>query len=377
MPEPAEADIRTHVSELARLSLTDEGQDERSLLMDGLVIAISHGFFHVVRLRSAETDTPYLCTIRKRLVRSKPSPAAMPAKRRVAQPVSLRAREIRGREEVEQRLAGEDELLRIAVGERVKFRIVAPGQGVIEDVLPRSSAITRARSETGAAHVLLANADHAALVFAVREPAPHLGLLDRYLAICERAGVDVTIVMNKVDLGIPHEVETQIGLYRDLGYTLIYTSATTGAGLDALRERLHGRISLLTGSSGVGKSSLLNDLIPGAQQRIGAVSEATGKGRHTTTGARLIPLPGGGWLADSAGIRELALWNVLPEDLPNTFVELRPFVGACQYDDCEHTPNEEGCALRGALEAGRISPARFASFERLLAEAREAVTLGR
>jgi ribosome biogenesis GTPase len=253
----------------------------------------------------------------------------------------------------------------------VRFRIVSADQGVIEELLPRHGAITRARSETGAAQVLLANADHAGLVFAVREPEPHFGLLDRYLSICERAGVGVTIIFNKIDLGISPETEVRAQLYQNLGYMVVYTSATTGKGLDILRNRLRGRVSLLTGPSGVGKSSLLNDLIPGAHQRIGTVSEATGKGRHTTTGARLLPLPDGGWLADSAGIRELALWHVPPEDLIGAFVELRPYVGACRYEDCDHSEDEEGCAVRAAFSEGRITPERFASFERLLSEARE------
>ncbi|HLJ80454.1 MAG TPA: ribosome small subunit-dependent GTPase A, partial [Ktedonobacterales bacterium] len=200
----------------------------------------------------------------------------------------------------------------------------------------------------------------------------HFGMLDRYLALCEHAGVDITICLNKVDLGVPPEVETATDLYAGLGYRVLLTSATNGTGVEALRERLSRRTSLLTGPSGVGKSSLLNELLPEAKQRIGEISEATGKGRHTTTGVRLLALPGGGWLADSAGIRELALWNVPSEELAAAFVELRPLVGQCEYEDCEHTEGEEGCALWAALAEGRITPDRFASFQRLLAEAREA-----
>ncbi|HEU5440449.1 MAG TPA: ribosome small subunit-dependent GTPase A [Ktedonobacterales bacterium] len=268
--------------------------------------------------------------------------------------------------------APQDAPLRVSPGDRVIITPLGPGEGVIEDVLPRRTVLARARSEARGEHIMLANPDYAVLVFAVREPAPHFGLLDRYLALCEHASIDVTICLNKVDLGLPDEIEAARVLYASLGYPVLLTSAADGTGLDALRERLAGRTSLLTGPSGVGKSSLINALLPGAGLRTGEISEATGKGRHTTTGVRLLPLEGDGWLADSAGIRELALWNVPADALAATFRELRPLDGECLYEDCEHGPEEEGCALRAALAEGRITPERFASFERLLAEARAA-----
>lgn len=267
--------------------------------------------------------------------------------------------------------ANEETVVRVAVGERVLVTPLDATTGVVEALLPRRTVLARAAAgEKGTAQVMLANLDHAVLVLAVREPSPRFELLDRYLALCEHARIDITICFNKVDLGISPEVEAEAATYARLGYRVLWTSALTGAHMDALRERLRGRVSLLTGPSGVGKSSQVNALLPEAAQRTGAISAATGKGRHTTTGARLLPLPGGGWLADSAGIRELALWNVPAEELVRCFVELRELAGECAYEDCEHGSAEEGCALREALASGSITAARFASFERLLREAR-------
>jgi ribosome biogenesis GTPase len=244
------------------------------------------------------------------------------------------------------------------------------GEGVIEAVMPRRTALARTRSELGTQQILLANADVAALVFATHEPEPRFGLLDRYLALCEHAGVAAVICMNKLDLGMPLDLERTLAIYAALGYPVIWTSATTGAGLHELRAHCTGRVALLTGPSGVGKSSLTNALIPGASQHVGEISAATHKGRHTTTGVRLLPFPGGGWLADSAGIRELALWNVPVDEMSECFIELRGLAGTCLYEDCQHGASEEGCAFRGALENGAITPERYASFERLLGEAR-------
>ncbi len=244
-------------------------------------------------------------------------------------------------------------------------------RGVIEDIAPRRNVLSRARSEMETEHVMMANVDLAILVFSVREPEPRLGLLDRYLALCEGAEIPPLILFNKIDLGPSPEIEEAMALYAGLGYPVERTSVTSGHGIAALKEWLAGRTSLLTGPSGVGKSSLMNVILPGANQRIGEISAATGKGRHTTTGARLLPLPDGGWLADSAGIRELALWNAPADTLPQCFVELRPIADDCDYEDCDHAEDAEGCALRAALAEGRIAPSRWESFTRLLEEARE------
>ena len=345
----------------AVVQTTDPAAPTRQRLQ-GLVVALAPGLFIV-----SVAGHTYLCTLRGRLRTSRPQPRPFPVPARTASSraalaaVPPRAQHAQG--------AGEQPPVRVAPGDHVLITALSADEGVIEEVLPRRTALRRMRSEVGSEQIMLANLDLAVLVFATCEPPPNIGLLDRYLALCEQAQVAVTICLNKVDLGLPPEVEEIAELYRSLGYPLLYTSATTGAGADELRERLAGKVSLLTGPSGVGKSSLMNMLLPDAGQRIGEISQATGKGRHTTTGVRLVPLAEGGWLADSAGVRELALWNVPAAELPLAFVELRPLAESCLYEDCQHTADEEGCALREALADGRITPGRFASFARLLAEA--------
>ncbi len=319
----------------------------RAHVVEGLVVALAPDFFEVYA-----DGVIYLCRARGRLRKARPAPA--PSRQAAPTPDVAPERPVR-----------------IATGDRVLITPLGPTEGVIEEVLPRRNALSRARSEVEAEHVMMANVDLAALVFAVREPAPRLDLLDRYLALCEHAQIPVLILFNKSDLGLTPPVEEAVALYRSLGYPVLLTSVRDGSGLDELRKRLSGRTSLLTGPSGVGKSSLMNVLLPEAGQRTAEVSEATGQGRHTTTGALLLPLPEGGWLADTAGIRELALWNAPADALPYLFVELRPVADDCEYEDCSHGDGEEGCALRAALEEGRITPARWVSFERLLEEARE------
>lgn len=212
--------------------------------------------------------------------------------------------------------------------------------------------------------VLLANPDQVVLVFAVANPSPRLRMLDRFLVICEKQGIPPVIVANKTDLITQEEALALFGHYPSLGYPVIYSSARSGQGIEALRTMLTGRISALSGPSGVGKSSLLNALQPHLGLAVRDVSEQTSKGRHTTTVRQLYPLEGGGYVADTPGIRTLALWDTEPEELDGYFPDLRDLVSDCQYNDCTHR-FEAGCAVRAAVTEGKVHPERYESYIRL------------
>ncbi len=255
-----------------------------------------------------------------------------------------------------------------AVGDRVQVSIHPDGTGTIESVEPRARALVRLdpRPQGVYQQVLLANPDQAVFVFACAQPQPRLRMLDRFLVIAEKQGIPAVIVTNKVDLVGQAEAERLFGFYPDIGYPVIYTCAKTGQGVDELRARLTGKISALAGPSGVGKSSLLNAVQPGLGLAVREVSQAINKGRHTTTVRELFPLEGGGYVADTPGLRSLALWDTEPEELDGYFPEIAPLVAECQFSDCTHQ-SEPGCAVRAAVEAGKVRPERYQSYLRLRA----------
>lgn len=261
--------------------------------------------------------------------------------------------------------------VRLSVGDYVKLRQLDSTTGMIEEILPRQSELSRRDSSSNEKKItqqtLLANLDQVVLVFAVAQPDPHFNMLDRYLAICESARLRAVVCLNKADLDHETSIEQAAELYAHLDYPVVWSSIITDEGIDKLRELLKNHMTLFTGPSGVGKSSLVNAIEPGMALKTGLVSSATGKGRHTTTGSQLYPLTEGGWLADSAGIRALATWNIAPEDLASCFVEFRPYLGECTYSDCTHI-DEEGCAILQAVADGLIDERRHRSYSRIFLE---------
>jgi ribosome biogenesis GTPase len=255
-----------------------------------------------------------------------------------------------------------------AVGDRVQVTCVPDGTGSIEAVEPRHSSLVRLdpRPQGVYQQVILANPDQAVFVFACAHPNPRLRMLDRFLVIAEKQRLPAVIVANKIDLVGLEQAEKIFGFYPPIGYPLIYTCAKSGQGVDELRERLRGKVSALAGPSGVGKSSLLNAVQPGLGLAVREVSAAVNKGRHTTSVRQLFPLEGGGYVADTPGLRSLALWDTEPEELDGYFPELAPLVTACQFNDCSHK-SEPGCAVRAAVKAGKVHPQRYESYLRLRA----------
>jgi ribosome biogenesis GTPase len=201
------------------------------------------------------------------------------------------------------------------------------------------------------------------LVVVAPEPAPDAVLVDRYLVMVEQAGLDAAIVANKVDLGDSGEAGLLAG-FIDAGYPLYSCSARSGTGLDDLRDKTADRVTLLVGQSGVGKSSLLNALVPDLELQTGELSTATGEGRHTTTATTRYRLPGGGALVDSPGVREFWLPHMAGSDLAAGFREIRQHAGECRFRDCAHL-KEPDCAVLAALAAGRISERRYNSYRQL------------
>ena len=246
----------------------------------------------------------------------------------------------------------------VAVGDEVQFRPDGE-EGLIERIEPRSGVLSR--SSRDRQHVLVANVEQMVIVASAAEPDLKPHLIDRFLVAAEQAQIDPVICINKVDLVEPGSLQPLVGVYAQMGYEVLQVSAVSGLNLPILRDTLQDCASVVVGQSGVGKSSLLNVVEPGLGLRVGSVSRETQKGRHTTTTARLIGLSTGGFIVDTPGIRQFALWDVAREEVAGLFRDIRPFVGYCRFPDCTHT-HEADCAVKASVADGRLDARRYESY---------------
>jgi len=253
-----------------------------------------------------------------------------------------------------------------AVGDWVSITPLGDDAGVIEAVNLRSRLLSRlATNPHGEYHqIIIANPDQAVFVFSCAQPAPRYGMLDRFLVIAEKQYIPAIIVANKIDLVGLEAARQSFGHYEPLGYPVSYTSAGNGEGVDRLRDQLAGRVSVFAGPSKISKSSLLNWLLPGLDLDVREVSQSTQKGKHTTVVREMFHLPGGGYIADTPGLKALALWDIAPEELDGYFPELRQRVAQCLFSDCTHI-HEPGCAVRLAVEQGEVHAQRYNSYVKM------------
>jgi len=274
---------------------------------------------------------------------------------------SVRARHFAG-------MDAEEKLL--APGDRVEVSLLED-RGVIEQRLPRATVLSRLkpRMKRAVEQVIVANAEQLVAVASLSSPKLNRRFLDRYLVVAEDAELRSVIVLNKIDLVPEAEWRPHADAYERAGYAVVPTCALDGRGVDELRRHLAGTFSVLAGQSGAGKSSLLNVIEPGLGIRVREVSEATNKGKHTTSNVTVFRLPGDALVADTPGFRELGLWRVHPDDLDQLFPEFARYVPDCKFTGCSHSP-EPDCAVRAAVEAGELDADRYESYLKLLRDLR-------
>ncbi|MEC8473608.1 MAG: ribosome small subunit-dependent GTPase A [Planctomycetota bacterium] len=256
-----------------------------------------------------------------------------------------------------------DQRSAVVAGDRVQLRVASAKDGMIESVDDRSGIISR--TSRGQQHILVANVDYLLIITSAAEPGIKPALIDRFLLTAEHCGVKPVVVMNKVDLVDPAYLQQMAGVYANLGYRVLLTSAANNLNIKYLKALLSGKQTALAGQSGVGKSSLLNAIEPGRGLAVAAVSQDNEKGRHTTTAAQLIPLEAGGAVFDTPGIRQFQLWDIAANEVAGLMPDLRPFVNGCRYTDCLHL-NEDLCAVKDAVADGKIDARRYDSYCHLL-----------
>jgi ribosome biogenesis GTPase / thiamine phosphate phosphatase len=247
----------------------------------------------------------------------------------------------------------------VAAGDRVWFRPAPGNEGIIERVEPRHGVLSR--TSRGRQHIIVTNVDQLLIVGSAAEPYLKPNLIDRFLISAHKGQLRPLICVNKVDLVDATSLQPLVGVYRQMGYELLMVSAKTGLNIDRLRSALRGQSTVVSGQSGVGKSSLLNAVDSGLNLRVGEISQETQKGKHTTTTASLLRLSFGGYVVDTPGIRQFQLWDVIPEEVAGYYRDLRPYVSLCRFPDCTHT-HESDCAVKDAVADGRLDARRYESY---------------
>ncbi|MCB9795170.1 MAG: ribosome small subunit-dependent GTPase A [Alphaproteobacteria bacterium] len=331
-----------------------------------------------------QPDDPVQEWMLHRLAAEREAPVKAAAREREGEVVSLSRRwaHVRPVDSEETLLVGlpidlaRQQRAQIAVGDRVSFGELEGGRMEVGEVHTRRSNLSRPDpADPLSRQVLVANVDLVLIVIAAKDPEPRSGLIDRMLVGVARGGARAALVVNKLDLC---DAETRAALddllapYRELGLEIIELTATTGDGLDGLRAAMRGHCCVLTGHSGVGKSTLVNALVPNAEQRVGEVNEVVGKGRHTTSRSQLFHLPDDTRLIDTPGVRAFGLWEVAPLEAQSFFPDLATHGARCRYRDCLHVDEDlSECAVQQAVEDGALAAARYQGYRRIVAALRE------
>lgn len=263
----------------------------------------------------------------------------------------------------------------VAVGDRVTVLLNPDGSAYITEISPRRNYIIRRASNLSKeASILAANLDGAMLVASLAHPTTSTNFIDRFLATAEAYRVEATLVINKTDLLTSPEdrelLDAVCYLYRSIGYRVIQLSSLTGEGLDEVRQALKGKTTLVSGNSGVGKSTMINALIPGLDLKTAAISDVHDQGMHTTTFSEMFPIPEGGWIIDTPGVRGFGTIEMAPEEVSHFFPEIFKTAAGCRFGDCSHT-HEPGCAVLAALDNQEIARSRYNSYLSILNDSDE------